>query len=270
MIQLTDKEFTELRDYVLSNYGIDLSKKRMLIQGRLTNTLTQKGFTTFTEYINLVKQDSTGTELQQMLNKLTTNLTYFLREREHFDFLTNVALPEFEQKFKGRQLRIWSAGCSSGEEPYTLAMTLSDFFATRGGDQRFVILASDISQNVLGQAQRGIYTSDGLKDVPKSWLTKYFEKLDGGDYKVKENIKGKITFRTFNLMDPFRFKKPFELIFCRNVMIYFDKQKKDELIGKFYTWTAPGGYFFVSHSENIGRTDTGFKMVRPSTFKKEG
>ncbi len=271
MIAITDKEFAELKDYVLANYGIDLSKKRTLIQGRLTGTLTQKGMTNFSQYIESVKSDKSGVELQQMLNKLTTNLTYFLREKEHFDFLTNVVLPEFEQKFKGRQLRVWSAGCSSGEEPYTLAMTLLDFFANRGGEKRFVILASDISQDVLGQAQRGVYSKEGLKDVPSSWLAKYFDKLPGGDdFKVKDSVKSKITFRTFNLMDPFRFTKPFEIIFCRNVMIYFEKMKKDMLIDKFYQWTSPGGYFFISHSENIGRTDTGFRTMRPSAFKKEG
>ncbi len=270
MIAITDKEFFELRDYVLANYGIDLTKKRMLIQGRLTGTLAQKGCASFSQYIDRVKNDKSGVEVQQMLNKLTTNLTYFLREKEHFDYLTNTVLPEFEQKFKGRQLRVWSAGCSSGEEPYTLAMTLADYFAAKGGNSRFVILASDLSQDVLNQAQRAVYAKEGLKDVPQAWLSKYFTKLDGDDYQVKDSIKNTITFRIFNLMDPFRFTKPFEIIFCRNVMIYFEKQKKDALIDKFYQWTAPGGYFFISHSENIGRMDTGYKMVRPSSFKKEG
>lgn len=271
MIAITDREFEELKDYVLANYGIDLSKKRTLIQGRLTNTLVQKGMTTFSQYTESVKRDKSGIELQQMLNKLTTNLTYFMREKEHFDFLSQVVLPEFEQCFKGRQLRVWSAGCSSGEEPYTLAMTMLDFFAGKGGEKRFVILASDISQDVLGQAQRGVYSREGLKDVPPAWIPKYFDKLPGGeDYKVKDSVKSKISFRTFNLMDPFRFTKPFEIIFCRNVMIYFEKQKKEALVNKYYQWLAPGGYFFISHSENIGRTDTGFKTVRPSAFKKEG
>lgn len=267
MIQLTDKEFATLRDYVLGNYGIDLSKKRVLIQGRLNTVLMQYKMNTFTEYIERVKNDKTGAELQQMLNRLTTNLTFFLREKDHFDFLTNTVLPEFETKFKGRELRIWSAGCSSGEEPYTLAMTLMDYNKNKGG--RFKILASDISQNVLGQAQRGVYSKGSLKDVPNSWLTNYFEKMGDDDYRVKESVRRNITFRTFNLMDPFKFAAPFEIVFCRNVMIYFEKEKKDNLINKFYNWTIPGGYFFVSHSENVGKNEAGYRMIRPSTFKRD-
>ncbi len=270
MITITDQEFTQLRDYVLGNYGIDLTKKRMLIQGRLNSVLQKYNMSTFSEYIKMVMNDKSGAELQQMLNRLTTNLTFFLREKEHFDFITNTLLPEFDQKFKNRELRVWSAGCSSGEEPYTLAMTLMDYYEKKPGGGRFRILASDLSQNVLSQAQRGVYTMESLKDVPKSWLTKYFDKMGDGDYRVKDAVRSHITFKIFNLMEPFRFQKPFEMIFCRNVMIYFEKQKKDELIHKYYTWTEPGGYFFISHSENIGTNTTGYKMIRPAVFKKEG
>lgn len=270
MINLTDKEFIQLRDYVLSNYGIDLSKKRMLIQGRLSSVLSKYGMTNFSQYIELVMNDKTGAELQQMLNRLTTNLTFFLREKEHFEFLTNNVLPEFDQKFGSRELRLWSAGCSSGEEPYTLAMTLMDYYESKGAQARFKILATDLSQNVLGQARRGVYTKDSLKDVPNSWLTKYFEKMGDGDFKVNDKVRSHITFKIFNLMEPFRFSKPFEIIFCRNVMIYFEKQKKDDLISKYYNWTISGGYFFISHSENIGNNQSGYRMLRPSIFKREG
>ena len=269
MIILTDNEFAQLRDYVLSNFGIDLSQKRMLIQGRLTSVIQSYNMDNFTDYINRVMNDKTGTEVQILLNKLTTNLTFFMREKEHFDFLTQVALPEFDQNFKGRELRIWSAGCSSGEEAYTIAMTIMDYYEKKGMSRKFVILASDISQNVLGQAQRAVYPESALKDIPKPWVTKYFDRVGDGDYKVKDMITRLVTFRTFNLMATFRFSKPFELIFCRNVMIYFEKQKKEDLITNFYNWLEPGGYFFISHSENIGRSDTGFRMVRPSTFRRD-
>lgn len=269
MITLTDKEFFQLRDYVLSNYGIDLSKKRMLIQGRLNTVLQKYNMTTFSQYIELVMNDKSGAELQQMLNRLTTNLTFFLREKDHFDFIRSTVLPEFDHNFKNRELRIWSAGCSSGEEPYTIAMTLMDYYESKGMPARFKLLATDLSQNVLGQAQRGVYTSESLKDVPGNWLTKYFEKMGDGDYRVNDKVRSHITFKIFNLMEPFRFSKPFEIIFCRNVMIYFEKQKKDELITKYYTWLVPGGYFFISHSENIGGNNSGFRMLRPSVFKRD-
>ncbi len=268
MIELTDKEFVILRDYILSNYGIDLSKKRVLIQGRLTSTLMKDGFDNFTDYIEFVRNDKSGNEVNLLLNKLTTNLTYFMREKEHFDYLRDVVLPEFDRTGK-REIRIWSAGCSSGEEPYTLAMTVMDYYAGKMAAPKISILASDISQNVLGKAQQGIYAAEALDDLPKSWDVKYFDKKPDGQYQVKAAVKSKITFKTVNLMDPFRFSAPFEVLFCRNVMIYFEKEKKRDLVNRFYQWTAPGFFFFISHSENLDRGETRYRMLKPSIYRRD-
>jgi chemotaxis protein methyltransferase CheR len=268
MVELTDKEFITLRDYVLNNYGIDLSKKRVLIQGRLAATLAQRGLTGYTEYIDQVMTDKSGVEVNLLLNKLTTNLTYFMREREHFDFVRDVALPEVDRAGK-REIRVWSAGCSSGEEPYTLAMLMMEYYAGKPGAPRIAMLASDISQKVLGEAQLGEYREEGLKDLPPAWKTRYFDKLPSGMYRVKDAVRRNVAFKTVNLMDPFRFAAPFELIFCRNVMIYFEKQRKKELVDKFCQWTAPGFYFIISHSENIERGEVGFRMLKPSIFRRE-
>lgn len=268
MLELTDKEFITLRDYVLNNFGIDLSKKRVLIQGRLTSTLQQKGFNNYTDYIKFVMDDKTGTEVNLLLNKLTTNLTYFMREKEHFEFLQKVVLPEFDRT-KRHEIRVWSAGCSSGEEPYTLAMTLTDYYAGKPGAPKISILASDISQKVLGSAQQAVYTTEGLKDLPAGWDNKYFDKLGGDQVKVKDKVKNLVTFRTVNLMDPFRFKAPFDIIFCRNVMIYFEKERKIDLVNRFYQWVAPGFYFFISHSENVDRDRSKFRMIKPSIFRRD-
>ncbi len=269
MITLNDKEFQDLSEFVLSNYGIDLSKKRMLIQGRLSHVLTDKGMGSFAEYIQFMIQDKSGLEVQQMLNRLTTNITYFMREKEHFDFLTTTALPNLVKAGSSAPLRVWSAGCSSGEEPYTLAMILSDYYESCNKRPNYVVLASDISHQVLKQALLGVYSEQALKEVPPAWKQKYFNRLDSGDYQVCQDIRDKVSFRVFNLMDSFHFTAPFEIIFCRNVMIYFEKQKKDALIEKFSQWTSPGGYFFISHSENIGKSNHAFKTVRPSAFLKE-
>ncbi|NLW79516.1 MAG: chemotaxis protein CheR [Ruminococcaceae bacterium] len=269
MIELTDREFTTLRDYVLKNFGIDLSKKRVLIQGRLTTTLQQKGFANFTDYIQFVMADKTGTEVNLLLNKLTTNLTYFMREKEHFDYVRDVVLPEFDRAGGKREIRVWSAGCSSGEEPYTLAMTIMDYYAGKGNAPKISLLASDISQKVLAEAQKAVYLEEGLKDLPTGWKTKYFDHMGGDEYRVKDAVRQKVTFKTVNLMDPFRFSAPFEIIFCRNVMIYFEKQRKNELINKYYTWTRPGFYFFISHSENVDRNSSQFRMVKPSIFRRD-
>ncbi len=268
MIELTDKEFATLRDYVLSNYGIDLSKKRVLIQGRLTSTLMKYGLDNFTDYIEFVQNDKSGNEVNLLLNKLTTNLTYFMREKEHFDYLHDVVLPECDRSGK-REIRVWSAGCSSGEEPYTLAMTLMDYYAGKPAPPKISILASDISQNVLEKAQQGMYEGEDLKDLPKGWDVKYFDKKPGDQYQVKPGVKAKITFKTVNLMDSFRFLAPFEIIFCRNVMIYFEKEKKRDLVNRFYEWTTPGFFFFISHSENLDRGETQFRMLKPSIYRKD-
>lgn len=269
MIVLTDQEFVRLRDFVLANFGIDLSKKRVLIQGRLTTAIQQNGFSTFSEYIDMVMNDKSGEELQKMLNRLTTNLTFFMREKEHFTFIKEVALPEFDATLHGSELRVWSAGCSSGEEAYTLAMTILDYYEGKAKAKKLSILATDISQQVLVQAYNGIYGIDKLQDLPSGWLGKYFDKLDDTNYQVKKQVRDLVTLRSFNLMNPFRFSRPFELIFCRNVMIYFEKQKKEELVGQFSQWTLPGGYFFVSHSENVGQNAAKFKMIQPSVFKRQ-
>lgn len=268
MIELTDQEFITLRDYVLNNFGIDLSKKRVLIQGRLTSTLREKGFGNYTQYIQFVMGDKTGVEVNLLLNKLTTNLTYFMREKKHFDYIGEVLLPQYEKDGKTSEIRAWSAGCSSGEEPYTMAMTIMDYYGQRP-TPKISILASDISQKVLATAQQGIYPAEGLGDLPPGWLNKYFDKVGPEQYQVKEQVRNCVTFRTVNLMDPFRFKAPFEMIFCRNVMIYFEKQRKIDLVKRFYQWVRPGYYFFISHSENIDRQESQFRLVQPSVFKRD-
>ncbi len=268
MIALTDKEFTTLKDYVLNNFGIDLSKKRVLIEGRLTSTLMQKGFANYTDYINFVMADKSGNEVNLLLNKLTTNLTYFMREKEHFNFLRDVVLPEFDAT-KHREIRVWSAGCSSGEEPYTLAMLLTDYYSNKPAPPKIAILASDISQKVLSTAQQALYPAEGLTDLPRGWLPKYFDKAPDEKYRVKDKIRNLVTFRTVNLMEPFRFTAPFEILFCRNVMIYFEKERKTDLINRFYQWVKPGFYFFISHSENVDRNQSDFRMIKPSIFRRD-
>jgi chemotaxis protein methyltransferase CheR len=269
MIELTDREFFTLRDYILNNFGIDLSKKRVLIQGRLTSTLQKKGFSNYTDYIRFVMEDHTGGEVNLLLNKLTTNLTYFMREKDHFDFVRDVVLPQFDQT-RGREIRVWSAGCSSGEEPYTLAMTLTDYYAGKPGAPKISILASDISQKVLASAQQAVYPLEGLKDLPAGWEQKYFEKAGPDSVRVRDKVRSLVTFRTVNLMSPFRFRAPFEITFCRNVMIYFEKERKTDLINRFYQWVAPGYYFFISHSENIDRSQSNLRTIRPSVFRRDG
>lgn len=264
MIQLTDEEFNGLVKFIRSNYGIDLSKKRLLIEARMYSVLTEKKLTSFSEYFELLRRD--GRELNTLLNKLTTNHTYFMREPRHFEFLKDVILPRQEKTNRERSLRIWSAGCSTGEEAYTAVMVMKDYFlGSPGWDYR--ILATDISTKVLASAQQGSYTAESLRNLPSEWERRYFRK-SGDTYALSEEIRREVIFRQLNLMDDFHFKRPFDLIFCRNVMIYFNQDSKNRLVQKFYELLKPGGFLFIGHSETIQRDAAGFRYIEPSIYQK--
>ncbi|MCI8351742.1 MAG: protein-glutamate O-methyltransferase CheR [Oscillospiraceae bacterium] len=267
MIRMTDAEFAELTGFVKQTYGIDLTKKRVLIESRLAHELHQRGFTNFHQYLDAVRSDKTGSEVTTMLNKLTTNLSFFMRENEHFTYLAQQVLPFFEKTRKNNEFRIWSAGCSTGQEAYNIAMVIDEYFGSRKGKWDTTILATDISMRVLSKAQQGIYTEAELKDLPPAWRTKYFTALPKGNYQVCDRIRKEVVFRPGNLMEPFHFKRPFDLIFCRNVMIYFDAPTKDSIINKFYDWTSPGGYLFIGHSESVG-SNTRYSYIQPAIYQR--
>lgn len=270
MISLTDDEFDKLTNFVKTNYGINLTKKRVLIEGRMSNTLKERGFTSFSQYIQVLFADKSGAEVTLLLNKLTTNHSFFLREVEHFNYLKNTVLPYFENSKKDNVLRIWSAGCSAGQEPYTMAMVIDEYFGSKKNLWDTTILATDISYKVLEKAKSGIYTKEEIKDIPQRWIDNYFVKLADGNFKVCDKILKEVVFRPFNLMDNFNFKKPFDLIFCRNVMIYFDAQTKETLINKFYNFTEENGYLFIGHSEVINRNTTPYNYIKPAVYRRGG
>lgn len=269
MIQITDREFTELVEFMQKNYGINLINKRQLIEGRMSNLLDKKGMKTFSEYIALIKKNNME-EITTLINKLTTNHTFFYREDNHYKFLKDVILPEQEKNNKTKIMNIWSAGCSSGEEPYTTAMAIDDYFGLKKSQWSAKILATDISQNVLGKAQEATYQEDSIKNLPPAWKTKYLKKIDGGKYQIVPQIKNEVQFKIFNLMEPMPlvYKNKFHLIFCRNVMIYFNQKTKTDLVNRFYEAVQPGGYLFIGHSETIQRDQSNFKYICPAIYQK--
>lgn len=268
MLKLTDQEFKDLVTFVHKNYGIDLSKKRILIEGRMSNILIGHGFTTFRQYMDFLFADKTGNEVTTLINKLTTNYTFFLRETEHYDYMKSTVLPAFERTRPSKTLYLWSAGCSSGQEAYTMAMTIDEYFGMHKSEWNTQILASDISMNVLEKAKNAIYTSDEIKDIPPLWRQKYFKDLNNGSFQVIEKIRKEVVFKVINLMEPFKFKHPFDLIFCRNVMIYFDGPTKKNLVDKYYDFTAEQGYLFIGHSESVAKDTTRYSYVQPAIYQK--
>lgn len=253
------------------NFGINLSAKKVLVQGRLGNMLSDRGFKSYDDYLDAVIKDSSGAEVTTILNKLTTNHTFFMREPEHYTFLKDTILPYMTETCKNDHiLRIWSAACSSGEECYTTAMLMDQYFGAEKAKWDTIILATDISQDVIGKAKRGIYSEEGMKGLSNDWKDRYFNKLSDGRYEICQGIKDEVVFKTFNLMDPMPDKykaKPFDLIFCRNVMIYFDAPTKQALVNRFYDVVKPGGYFFIGHAESVNRNDTKFEYIKPAIYR---
>ncbi len=269
MIEIKDSEFRELTSYIKNNYGINLSQKRNLIEGRLSNMLIEKGFTNFLEYIQYIFADPTKMEITSLINKITTNHTFFMRETDHFTYFANKVLPYLQATNKQKDLRVWSAGCSSGEEPYTLAMIMADYFGEEKKIWNTQLLATDISVKVLDLAEKGTYPLEVLQELPGNWRANYFKRVHKDVYQIDDKIKKDVIFRIFNLMDEkFPFKQKFHVIFCRNVMIYFDQQTKRELITKFYDMTESGGYLFIGHSESISRDETRYQYIMPAVYRK--
>lgn len=271
MISITDKEFEELSAYIRKQYGINLKEeKRTLVTGRLYNELVKNGFHNYTDYIDYIMTDKSGNALNSLVNKITTNHTFFMRESDHFYFFRDAVLPYWINTVKDKDLRIWSAGCSTGEEPYTLAMIIDEFLGQERVWWDKKILATDISSKVLECAVNGCYNKDELENISPQWKLNYFTRVDEDNLKVVDRIRNEIIFRRLNLMDDtFPFKKKFHVIFCRNVMIYFDIETKRRLINKFYNLLEYGGYLFIGHSEAIERSTTNFRYVMPAVYRKE-
>lgn len=271
MVEITEKEFREFADYIHANYGIHLkAEKQSLVAGRLNSALLNKNFSSLSEYLNHVISDKTGQAIATLLDKITTNHTFFMRESDHFHYFRDKVLPYLVKTVTDKDLRIWSAACSSGEEPYTLAMIINEFFGKEKMWWDTKILATDISNKVLDIAKKGVYDKEKLSVLPAAWKLNYFKELDAENFILSDKIRNEVIYRKLNLMDAvFPFKRKFHVIFCRNVMIYFDNKTKNELVEKLYQMTEYGGYLFIGHSESLNRDATRYKYVMPAVYRKE-
>ncbi len=267
---ITDEEFLRISTFMKQRYGIDLSQKKVIVNGRLENYIKRGGWSSFNDFINAVENDKTGMQEKMLVNFLTTNHTYFMREFEHFEYFKTVVLPWLKKKESAtKDLRIWCGAASSGEEPYMIAMVLSDFFGLERDQWDTKVLATDISTKVLQQAMAGIYSAEQLSKMPDQWKRHFFKSIAGGSqYQVTDELKREGIFRQFNLLDPFPFKKQMHTVFLRNVMIYFDEKTKRELVQKVYDALVPGGYLFIGTTETLDRGSTPFQIIQPSIFRK--
>ena len=270
IIRFKDEEFEIFVRYINGIYGIDLSKKKILAECRLNQFIQKSGVHTLTDFMAVMKADKTGRTEAQVMNRLTTNYTYFLREVKHFEYLEEKILPSLQADRCG-SYRILCAGCSSGEECYTLAMLLSDYQKKGGFLPEFWITGADISEKVLQKAEEARYRLSELKGIPETWQRDYLSvDVEKDCFQILPQIRKRVNFCKMNLLKPFGSRLQYDLILCRNVMIYFDEESRRTLLEKLYGCLKPGGYLFVGHTELLSRKHDLFEYIRPAIYRKQG
>jgi len=269
---LRSVDFERISKLVYQHCGINLHDgKKELVKARLGKRLREGNFESFSEYYQFITTDEGTDELVTMIDSISTNLTYFFREESHFQKLRGILTGLDNTKDQRRSallFKIWSAGCSTGEEPYSLAMTLKECL---NGTDRVKVIATDISTRVLKTAESGIYAEEKIKNLPSSLVKKYFQIGSGrwtGSYRVKKELQDIVEFMRFNLMEQPSSEFSFDAIFCRNVMIYFDKPTQGTLVNRFYDCLQKGGYLFIGHSESLTGLNHAFKYIEPSVYRK--
>lgn len=266
VIPLHEDELERFRRFIHERAGISLAPhKRQMVSARLQRRLRTLGLRSFSDYLDRVCAPGHDQERQHLVDLLTTNETYFYREPAHFELLRDQILPGF----RGREMRVWSAACSSGEEVYTLAMALADGLGTGPWE----VLGTDISLRVLEQARQGLYPLERAKRLPPDWLGKYClrgVRSQAGNLLIHPRIKARVRFGQHNLMQPLERRRTFDLVLLRNALIYFDLPTKQQVLDALTGSIAPGGYLIISHVESLQGIRTDLKMVRPSVFRKPG
>ncbi|MBZ5608417.1 MAG: protein-glutamate O-methyltransferase [Acidobacteriia bacterium] len=270
---LSVAEFRGFRDLILDEAGIYLKdSKRSLVESRLGRRLRSLGIESYGEYFQYVtRQPAASAERREMINCITTNKTDFFRENHHFEFVRDRLIPQARARAaagESRKLRIWSAGCSTGEEPYSIAMTICEALGTdRSWDVR--ILASDVDTEVLAAAEQGIYDGERLERVPETVVRRHFlRNLDRSAFQVKEDLKSMIRFRRINLVEPaWPIRASFDAIFCRNVIIYFNQATQQRLFERLTGYLKPSGYLMVGHSENLQWLNAMLELVQSTIYR---
>ncbi|MEF2145892.1 MAG: protein-glutamate O-methyltransferase CheR [Desulfovibrionaceae bacterium] len=269
---LSNKDFQLLAELITTQLGIKMPPgKKTMLEARLHKRLRTLSMSSYSEYLAyLFDEEGQRDELPHLFDAVTTNTTHFFREPKHFDVLCNSVLPQLLPRLGGRPLRVWSAGCSTGEEPYTLAMVLS-MYAERVGGLRFDILATDISTRVLETALRAVYVMDKIADIPAESQRRYL--LRSRDrakrlVRIVPELRESVRFRKLNFMEPFHLDQPRDVVFCRNVVIYFDRETQEQLFRRIAGQIVPGGFLFIGHSESLAGMDVPLQAVAPTVYRK--
>ncbi len=271
---LSDQDYGFIRDLIYRETRINLGdSKRELVTARLGKRLRATNVATYGEYCRLLQNDPRSGELYHLIDAISTNHTFFFREINHFNYLNQTILPEFASGRLGNgssPFRVWSCACSTGEEPYSVAISLEEFFERQAG-KSWEMQCSDISTRVLDFAAKGIYDRDRLQQVRPEWHRKYFQKGERqmeGYFRIRPELSAKIKFHRVNLFAPtFPWTEKFHVIFCRNVMIYFDRQTQEELVGRLAQHLLPGGYLLIGHAESLAGVKHPYHSVKPAIYR---
>lgn len=268
---LSNTEFKYICQFAYNRAGIVLTEaKREMVYRRLTRIVRERKLPSFSAYCQLL-QASPEQEESYFINAITTNLTSFFREQHHFDYLSQHELPRLLSTKNDKRIRIWSSASSTGEEPYSIAMTLLETLEKNNTYWDAKILATDIDSNVVAKGKAGIYPLQSIEDIPNHFKSKYLKQGRGqheNHIKVSKVLQSRITFKQLNLLDDWPMQGPFDIIFCRNVIIYFDKQTQTSLFERYYNMLAPGGLLILGHSENLGSYQQYFENVGRTIFRK--
>lgn len=265
---MTDDDFNRIVDLAGQYTGIVLSDhKRDMVYGRIARRVRKLAMNNFTEYLNFLEKN-TDAELSNFINVITTNLTSFFREKHHFDYLLSTVLPNVRKNNSAsKRVRIWSAGCSSGQEPYSIGMTLKKFGIPMDWDVK--ILATDLDSDVLHKAQSAVYSSTDVDGLDEFFIKNYFQyNKVNKEVKVKSSVRDLIHFKRLNLLEAWPMKGPFDFIFCRNVVIYFDKPTQKILFNRYAELLTIGGYLFIGHSENLHGISDRFENIGNTVYRK--
>lgn len=266
MIKFTDEEFQRLTAYISEGYGIDLSKKRTLAECRMSLEMEKRQISSLTEFLSQMRADKTGRLAAALIDRLTTNYTFFLREQTHFDFLEQEILPQLSPA--AASFQIWCAGCSTGEECYTLAMLLAAYRDHGGWLPPVRILATDISEQAMRVAMEARYPSKALEQLPEAWRRSYCRTDGTGFFTLRDDLRKMISFRKMNLMRPYAGHEQYDLVLCRNVMIYFNEAARKQLTQRLAGSLKKGGYLFIGHTELLPAEQTLLTCVRPAIYQK--
>ena len=270
---ISDKEFHQISRLIYEKIGINLPEtKKTLLIVRLSNLVKELGFMTFGDYYDYLQRDQSGEALSDLATRISTNYTFFYREPQHFDIFTRRVLPDIDKMLRSagsNKIRVWCAGCSSGEEPYVLAMLMKEYYGAAYGGLDAGVLATDISMNMLKTAKEGVYAKESIFRLPEPLQKRYFKPMGSDLVRVNDELRQEVTIRRYNIVgERVPFNTHFHAIFCRNVMIYFDRATRGRVVEKLKNLLVPGGYLFVGHSEAVDHDVSGLKAVAPAAYMR--